>query len=197
LDRLFLDIQFLHVVFNQVLLNQLVIFLILNLPKNFAEAIHFRFPDFFLRSIELLHRFYEDIIFPFSLNKMNGTLIWCRNLLLAFSVLLTLVPVTFILNALLVGIGAILSAKPTPLPVVKVAFVNHLSFEILVPTKSIKFSIFEHSSINEFFCLQYPIAIEVSAVELAGVDFLFVTCEEILAVASHLTINPLSFVPLS
>ena len=128
---------------------------------------------------------------------MNGTLIWCRNLLLAFSVLLTLVPVTFILNALLVGIGAILSAKPTPLPVVKVAFVNHLSFEILVPTKSIKFSIFEHSSINEFFCLQYPIAIEVSAVELAGVDFLFVTCEEILAVASHLTINPLSFVPLS
>jgi hypothetical protein len=127
---------------------------------------------------------------------MNGSLIWCRNLLLAFSILLALVPVTFILNALLIGIGAVLLAKPTPLPVVKVAFVNHMSFEILVPTKSIKFSIFEHTSINEVFCLQYPIAIEVSAVELACIDFLLVTCKEILAVASHLTIDPLAFVPL-
>ena len=127
---------------------------------------------------------------------MNGSLIWCRNLLLAFSILLALVPVTFILNALLIRIGAVLLAKPTPLPVVKVAFVNHLSFEILVPTKSIKFSIFEHASINEVFCLQYPVAIEVSAVELACIDFLLVTCKEILAVASHLTIDPLAFVPL-
>jgi len=116
--------------------------------------------------------------------------------LLAFSILLALVPVTFILNALLIRIGAVLLAKPTPLPVVKVAFVNHLSFKILVPTKSIKFSIFEHASINEVFCLQYPVAIEVSAVELACIDFLLVTCKEILAVASHLTIDPLAFVPL-
>ena len=72
-----------------------------------------------------------------------------------------------------------------------------MDVEVLIPTKSVIFAIFEHASVDEVLRLQNSISVQVSAVELSDVNLLLLAVEEVLAVAGHLAVDPLALVPLA
>lgn len=92
---------------------------------------------------------------------------------------------------------AIFFSEATSLAFKKVALVYCMNIEVLIPAKSIKLAIFKHSSINKVLGLKHPIAIQIPAVKLAYIDFLVLAWKEVLSISGHLSIDPLSLIPLS